>query len=114
MNKKINQKIFSFIEYYNLLNMDMLINNSPINRFDNNEKLSNDIGKSQRLEELKKVIGSLKNCELKLSSYIISLNNFIKNFCENFVAQFIKMSDTAIICKTLSRVFLFGRCQGFY
>ena len=31
MNKKINQKILSLIEYYNLLNMDLLINNSPIN-----------------------------------------------------------------------------------
>ena len=41
MNKKINQKILSLIEYYNLLNMDLLINNSPINRFNNNKKLSN-------------------------------------------------------------------------
>ena len=54
MNKKINQKSNSHIEYYNLLNMDLLINNSPINRFNNNKKLSNGIGKSQRLEKLKK------------------------------------------------------------
>jgi len=26
MNKKINQKILSLIEYYNLLNIDLLIN----------------------------------------------------------------------------------------
>ena len=51
MNKKINQKILSLIEYYNLLNMDLLINNSHINRFNNNEKLSNGLGKSQRLEK---------------------------------------------------------------
>ena len=38
MNKKVNQKVLSLIEYYNLLNMDLLINNSPINRFDNNKK----------------------------------------------------------------------------
>ena len=63
MNKKINQKIISLFEYYNLLNMDLLINNSPINRFNNNEKLANDLGKSQQLEELKKMIGSIKNCE---------------------------------------------------
>ena len=68
MNKKINQKILSLIEYYNLLNMDLLINNSPINRFNNNEKLSNGLGKSQQLEELKKMIGSIKNCELKNSA----------------------------------------------
>jgi len=56
MNKKINQKIFSLIEYYNLLNMNLLINNSPINRFSNNDKLFNDLGKSKRLEKLKKMI----------------------------------------------------------
>ena len=54
MNKKVNQKVLSLIEYYNLLNMDLLINNSPINRFDSNKKLSNGLGKSQQLEELKK------------------------------------------------------------
>ena len=45
MNKKINQKILSLIEYYNLLNIDLLINNSPINRFKNNQKLSNSLEK---------------------------------------------------------------------
>jgi len=68
MNKKINQKILSLIEYYNLLNMDLLINNSPINRFNNSEKLSNDLGKSQQLEKLKKMIEAIKNCELKDSA----------------------------------------------
>ena len=68
MNEKINQKILSHIEYYYWLNMDLLINNSPINRFNNNEKLSNGLGKSQRLKELKKMIGSIKNCELKNSA----------------------------------------------
>ena len=68
MNKKVNQKVLSLIEYYNLLNMDLLINNSPINRFNNNKKLSNGLGKSQQLEELKKMIESIKNCELKNSA----------------------------------------------
>jgi hypothetical protein len=54
MNKKVNQKVLSLIEYYNLLNMDLLINDSPINRFENNKKLLNGLGKSQQLEELKK------------------------------------------------------------
>ncbi len=49
MNKKVNQKVLSLIEYYNLLNMNMLINNSPINRFDNNKKLTNGLAKSQQL-----------------------------------------------------------------
>ena len=58
MNKKINQKILSLIEYHNLLNMDLLINDAPINRFSNSKKLSNGLGKSQQLVKLKKVIGS--------------------------------------------------------
>jgi len=53
MNKKINQKNLSLIEYYNLLNIDLLINNTPINRFNNDKKLSNSLGKSQQLEKLK-------------------------------------------------------------
>jgi len=65
ISKKINQKILLLIEYYYLLNIDLLINNSPINRFKNNQKLSNSLEKSQRLQELKKMIGSIKNCELK-------------------------------------------------
>jgi len=68
MNKKINQKIFSLIEYYNLLNIDLLINNTPINRLNGKEKLLDSLGKSQRLEILKKKIGSIKNCELKNSA----------------------------------------------
>ena len=68
MNKKINQKILSLIEYYNLLNMDLLVNNYPINRFASNSKLSNVLGKSKKLEELKKMIESIKNCELKKSA----------------------------------------------
>jgi DNA polymerase len=68
MNKKINQKNLSLIEYYNLLNIDLLINNTPINRFNNDKKLSNSLGKSQQLEKLKKMIESIKNCELKNSA----------------------------------------------
>ena len=68
MNKKINQKILSLIEYYNLLNIDLLINNSPINRFNNIQKLPNSLKKSNQLEKLKKMIESIKNCELKNSA----------------------------------------------
>ena len=45
-NKKINQKILSLIEYYNLLNIDLLINNSPLNKLKNNHKLFNNSDKS--------------------------------------------------------------------
>ena len=68
MNKKVNQKVLSLIEYYNLLNMDLLINNSPINRFNKDEHLSNGQGKSERLDNLRKMIATIKNCELKNSA----------------------------------------------
>ena len=68
MNKKINQKIFSLVEYYNLIKMDLLINNSPINRFNKNTIVSGNHGKLQLLEKLKKKIKSIKNCELKNSA----------------------------------------------
>ena len=69
MNKRINQKILSLIEYYNSLNMDLLINNSPINRFkSDNKQISTGSKKSEQLEKLKNMIGSIKNCELKNSA----------------------------------------------
>jgi DNA polymerase len=46
----------------------LLINNSPIDRFKNSQKLSNNLGKSEQLEKLKKMIASIKNCELKNSA----------------------------------------------
>ena len=67
-NKKINQKILSLIEYYNLLNIDLLINNSPLNRLKNNHKLFNNSDKSNQLDQLKRKINSIKNCELKNSA----------------------------------------------
>ena len=45
INKKINQKNLSLIEYYNLLDMGLLINNFPINRLGNSEKISNGLKK---------------------------------------------------------------------
>ena len=65
MNKKINQKTLSLIEYYNLLNADILINNRPINRLKNIKNLENGSDKTKLLHELKKPIESIKNCELK-------------------------------------------------
>jgi len=68
MNKKINQKTLSLIEYYNLLNADILINNRPINRLKNIKNLENGSDKTKQLHELKKTIESIKNCELKKSA----------------------------------------------
>ncbi len=74
MNKKINQKNLSLIEYYNLLNIDLLINNTPINRFNNDKKLSNSLGKSQQLEKLKKMIESINLNRKKV--YISNVVNY--------------------------------------
>tara|TARA_B100001123_G_C15240101_1_gene998751 strand:+ start:946 stop:1656 length:711 start_codon:yes stop_codon:yes gene_type:complete len=68
MNNKINQKIISLIEYYNLLKMDMLVSNSPINRINNKTITLNVKQKSENLEKLKKMIEKIKNCELKKSA----------------------------------------------
>jgi len=69
MNKKVNQKILSLVEYYNSLNMNLLINNYPLNRFKNDWKPPlEDLKKANKLEKLKKMIKSIKNCQLKNSA----------------------------------------------
>ena len=64
MKKKLNQKLINLIEYYNLINSNLLFNNTPINRYNNDFHISNDT-KKLKLERLKKNIQLIKNCELK-------------------------------------------------
>ena len=64
MKKKLNQKLINLIEYYNLINANLLFNNTPINRYNNDFHISNDT-KKLKLERLKKNIQLIKNCELK-------------------------------------------------
>ena len=64
MKKKLNQKLINLIEYYNLINANLLVNNTPINRYNNDFHISNDT-KKLKLERLKKNIQLIKNCELK-------------------------------------------------
>ena len=64
MKKKLNQKLINLIEYYNLINANLLFNNTPINRYNNDFHISNDT-KKLKLEKLKKNIQLIKNCELK-------------------------------------------------
>ena len=64
MKKKLNQKLINLIEYYNLINSNLLFNNTPINRYNNDFHISNDT-KKLKLESLKKNIQLIKNCELK-------------------------------------------------
>ena len=67
MKKKLNQKLINLIEYYNLINANLLFNNTPINRYNNDFHISNDT-KKLKLEKLKKNIQLIKNCELKKSA----------------------------------------------
>ena len=61
MKKNLNQKLISLIEYYNLINADLLISNSPIKRNINNVGASLSGTRLQKLEKLKKKIQIIKN-----------------------------------------------------
>ncbi len=68
MKKNLNQKLINLIEYYNLANIDLLINNNPINRKYFNKTNGFKGTKLQKLELLKNKINLIKNCELKKSA----------------------------------------------
>jgi len=65
MKKNLNQKLINLIEYYNLINANFLLNDSPIKRF--NENTTNTFAgtKLEKLNKLKKKIQLIKNCDLK-------------------------------------------------
>ncbi|MBA1338514.1 MAG: Uracil-DNA glycosylase [Pelagibacterales bacterium] len=65
MKKNLNQKLINLIEYYNLVNANFLLSNTPLNRM-SESKLYNFSGtKSEKLSKLKKKIYLIKNCDLK-------------------------------------------------
>ena len=68
MKKNLNQKLINLIEYYNLLNANLLLSNRPLRRNFNNEMISFNEMKVQKLDKLKKNIQLIKNCELKKSA----------------------------------------------
>jgi len=65
MKKNLNQKLINLIEYYNLINANFLLSNSPIKR--TNESSTNTFTgtKLEKLSKLKNKIQLIKNCELK-------------------------------------------------
>ena len=65
MKKNLNQKLINLIEYYNLINANLLISDIPLKRNLNNSVNSFSGTKSQKLEKLKKKIQLIKNCDLK-------------------------------------------------
>ena len=68
MKKKLNQKLINLIEYYNLINANFLLSNTPLKRTPDTENATfPNESKMQKLNRLKKSIHSIKNCELKIS-----------------------------------------------
>ena len=65
MKKNLNQKLINLIEYYNLINANLLLSNTPLKRNINNVTTSFGGTKLQKLKKLKKSIQLIENCELK-------------------------------------------------
>jgi len=64
MTKKNNLNSIKLIQYYNLINHNLIYNNKAINRYKkDNIQISTD--KANNLERLKKSINLIKNCSLK-------------------------------------------------
>ena len=62
--KKISSKSIKLIKYYKLINYNLIYNNQSINRYKNNfNQISGN--KAKNLDNLKKMIANIKNCELK-------------------------------------------------
>ena len=65
MKKNLNQKLINLIEYYNLINANFLLSNSPIKRTNDNTIVNFTGTKSEKLNKLKTKIRLIKNCDLK-------------------------------------------------
>ena len=65
MKKDLNQKLINLIEYYNLINANFLLSDTPLKRNVNIVTTSFSGTKLQKLKKLKKSIQLIDNCELK-------------------------------------------------
>tara|TARA_B100000029_G_C17316433_1_gene866400 strand:- start:85 stop:789 length:705 start_codon:yes stop_codon:yes gene_type:complete len=65
MKRNLNQKLIALIEYYNLINANFLLSNTPIKRTNTNIVNTLVGSKIEKLNKLKKKIQSIKNCDLK-------------------------------------------------
>ena len=68
MKINLNQKLINLIEYYNLINANFLLSNTPINRTDATLTYTFVGSKSEKLNKLKKKIELIKNCDLKMNA----------------------------------------------
>ena len=65
MKINLNQKLINLIEYYNLINANFLLSNSPLKRKVDSTTLTFTGTKLEKLSKLKKKIQQIKNCNLK-------------------------------------------------
>ena len=65
MKKKLNQKLINLIEYYNLINSNLILSNKPLKRTVHTSSNVFSGTKSEKLSKLKSKIQLIKNCELK-------------------------------------------------
>ena len=65
MKINLNQKLINLIEYYNLINANFLLSNSPIKRANENSTKTFNGTKLEKLNKLKTKIQLIKNCDLK-------------------------------------------------
>ena len=69
MKKDLNQKLINLIEYYNLINANILFSKKPVKRINTKNTTSFFSGnKNQKLKKLKENIANIKNCSLKKSA----------------------------------------------
>ena len=65
MKRNLNQKLINLIEYYNLINANLLLSNKPIKRAIKKTIHAFSGTKLEKLNKLKKKILLIKNCDLK-------------------------------------------------
>ena len=65
MKHTSNHKIIGLIEYYNLINNNLFISNSPIKRKTKNINKLTSKTKLEKINALKRAIQNIKNCKLK-------------------------------------------------
>jgi len=65
MKKNLNQKLINLIEYYNLINANFLLSNTPLKRTSENTTYAFTGSKLERLNQLKKKNTTHKKLRIK-------------------------------------------------
>jgi len=75
MKINLNQKLINLIEHYNLINANFLLSNKPIKRTNRTPVVASDETKLERLNELKKKMQLIRNCDLKKNATNLVFGN---------------------------------------